>query len=460
MSDDDTTARSTGRRWVVVGIGLTVIGTALPWFTVGPASQLGVATSGRWVLLLAGVAGVASIPLLRDGSGHAARVGVGCAAVSGAIAVLRLVSPPESMRPAVGIAVCAVGSLVTALAARRAVRPSADAHPPREPARPAVRIARRTITVTLLGALILALWPLGDRALPSSPDPADDFDVAVQRFEALVDAETDVFEPCHSNLLHHGRSTDVVVVLFHGLTNCPRQYLELGQALHAEGANVLITRAPGHGIATSDGAALAGAGALRSLTAGRLVDFADDTVDLAAGLGDDVRVSGLSMGGVVALWVAQHRDDVERVVAIAPALELPSVPNAVSTVFTSLFTRLPTVTISEERHIDHDYAALSTKGLAATFGLGQAVADRGLDDVPAVDHLTVMLNPDDPLVSEESVVELMDAWSERGADVSIVEFDPIGLRHDLIDVGQPNADPDHVYPLVVDALGFPGAWPT
>ena len=69
-----------------------------------------------------------------------------------------------------------------------------------------------------------------------------------------------------------------------------------------------------------------------------------------------------------------------------------------------------------------------------------------------------MLNPDDPLVSESDVRELMAGWVRQGANVSIVEFDPIGLRHDLIDVGQPDADPDHVYPLVVEALGFPDAW--
>ena len=51
-------------------------------------------------------------------------------------------------------------------------------------------------------------------------------------------------------------------------------------------------------------------------------------VDIAAGLGDEVRVLGLSMDGVVAAWTAQERSDVDRVVAISPALTIPFVPVA------------------------------------------------------------------------------------------------------------------------------------
>jgi alpha-beta hydrolase superfamily lysophospholipase len=116
----------------------------------------------------------------------------------------------------------------------------------------------------------------------------------------------------------------------------------MAEALHQQGANVVVLRAPGHGRATADGSEIAGAP--HSLTAHQLADYADDSIDIAVGLGDQVRVHGLSMGGVVSLWVAQHRPEVERVVAMAPAFEIPGVPNAVTTAFTNLFSRTPSFT--------------------------------------------------------------------------------------------------------------------
>jgi alpha-beta hydrolase superfamily lysophospholipase len=62
----------------------------------------------------------------------------------------------------------------------------------------------------------------------------------------------------------------------HGLTNCPRQYQEMAEALHQQGANVVVLRAPGHGRATADGSEIAGAGAPHSLTVHQLADYADD----------------------------------------------------------------------------------------------------------------------------------------------------------------------------------------
>ena len=47
-------------------------------------------------------------------------------------------------------------------------------------------------------------------------------------------------------------------------------------------------------------------------------------VDIAAGLGDQVTIAGLSAGGVVAAWAAQHRRDVHRAVLIAPSLGVRS----------------------------------------------------------------------------------------------------------------------------------------
>lgn len=472
-------------RLATVGLSVMALGCTMPWFSVGPATTLGTATGGVWVLALSVGAAILTIAR-RFQPDDRLLLGAAVLVVIGVVATVAIaLQPPTSMTVSVGPAASLAGALVTLFALAPGVRSAAaslgirtrreadeatatatasatnDSVGDDEPTRlggwnRAARIGGWILGGIGIAILVLGFWPISLDGLDATPQPTTSFDDALARFDALRASETDVYPPCESRLMHHGEPTDVVVVLFHGLTNCPRQYVELGDEMFEQGATVLITRAPGHGI--GDQEALFGAGALRDLDANQLAGYADEAIDLAVGLGDEVRASGLSMGGVVALWVAQHRAEVSDVVAIAPAMELPVVPNVVSTFFTNLFSRVPTITISHERHIDHDYAAESTNGLAATFALGQAVADRGLESPAVIDDLTVMLNPDDPLVSETDITALMEAWRTAGTDVRITEFDAIGLRHDLIDLGQPNADPDHVYPLVLAELGFEDTW--
>ena len=84
--------------------------------------------------------------------------------------------------------------------------------------------------------LVMAVWPASTSGLGSQPDPAATFDEAVERFESLTADEPGVvFEPCESVLMDHGEATEVAVVLFHGLTNCPEQFIEFGEMLHDDG---------------------------------------------------------------------------------------------------------------------------------------------------------------------------------------------------------------------------------
>ncbi len=461
---------------LIAGGVVMMAGATAPWFTVGPASRLGLDDDG-WLVLIAGlVVVVCSIGFRRSGDQrwlYPAMAGELVALITLTVAVA---TPPTSMSVSAGIVMALVGSLMVAggailviLSGRQAPaadggrpsdafddeRPRADAP---EPAGPTRAVGRWVgwLALALVGALgVVGCWPVGIGGLGAEPAPTTDHQQALDRFASITAAEPDfVYEPCRSRLLDHGERTARAVVLFHGLTNCPRQYLEMAESIHQQGANVLILRAPGHGHAEADGERIAGGGALHSLNAEQLADYADDAVDIALGLGDEVLVHGLSMGGVIALWTAQFRPDVSRVLALAPAFELPIVPNAVSTVFTNIFARVPSITRSHDRRIDHDYAAESSRGLAATFALGQAVMDEGLEVGPAIDDVTVVLNPDDPLVHEPDIEALVEAWDRTRDVVDVVVLEPAGLPHDCIDLAQPKANADAVYPTVLEALGF------
>ncbi|MEO6913370.1 MAG: alpha/beta fold hydrolase, partial [Candidatus Baltobacteraceae bacterium] len=132
----------------------------------------------------------------------------------------------------------------------------------------------------------------------------------------------------------HGRRTARSVVLLHGLSASPTQFIELGRALHARGYNVLAPRLPRHGYndRLTD--------ALGRLTAVELRQVTRESIAIARGLGDHVSVVGFSLGGLMAAWAAQHHD-VDSAVCIAPFLGLAWVPSVLAWPAALLMLRLP-----------------------------------------------------------------------------------------------------------------------
>ncbi|NTU86198.1 MAG: hypothetical protein HGA45_43865, partial [Chloroflexales bacterium] len=65
-------------------------------------------------------------------------------------------------------------------------------------------------------------WPPRTRHLRPSARPTGTYAEALARFEALrARDDTSVLPVCRSYLLDHSGPTDSVVVLLHGMTNCP-----------------------------------------------------------------------------------------------------------------------------------------------------------------------------------------------------------------------------------------------
>jgi esterase/lipase len=329
-----------------------------------------------------------------------------------------------------------------------------DASPRRQRRSLSVRILRWTgavLAAVVALVTVMAVWPASTSGLRAEPEPTTTHDEAVARFaEVTAGEEGSVFEPCESRLLDHGKATDVVVVLFHGLTNCPEQFAEFGSELFEKGANVLILRAPRHGLANAAGDGIGGLSNIDGLTAGELTDFADTAIDIATGLGDDVRVLGLSMGGVLATWTAQERADVDRVVAVAPAMSIPRVPGFLTTGFVNLFDKVPGLDLPGESNLDHAYAGESTKGLVATFLLARFVERSAHDRGPAAADVVVVVNPHDNQVDNGFVTGFASSWGPQG--VPVVTLPDQGLPHDVIDPDQPDGDTDLVYPILVDLL--------
>lgn len=298
--------------------------------------------------------------------------------------------------------------------------------------------------------LLRVRMPTNDRA----PRPAHTYDDALDRLKRLEKADDEgVNSRCHTQLLTHGRRTERVTVLLHGYTNCPYQFLALGEQLHTAGHNVLIPRFPRHGLAPlSDEQG--------KLTVEDLVGLANDAVDIAGGLGEHVTVCGLSMGGALAAWVAQNRPDVDRVVALSPALAPTAAPTGRRRMAANLLSILPNfyrwrdpANHEPPPGNEHQYPRVSSRGLAVLLRLGQIVFYEAQRGRPAVQTIVIVGNPADDVVDPEFTAQVVAAWEAHGADIETRDLPAdLELIHDYIDPTQPGQQVDAVYPILTELL--------
>lgn len=247
-----------------------------------------------------------------------------------------------------------------------------------------------------------------------------------------------------SILLTHGSRAARAVVLLHGLTNSPRQFRPFAERLFAEGYNVWVPRLPHHGERTG------GAKNLERMTAEELRALGDASVDVGHGLGDTVIVVGLSAGGTLAAWIAQERR-VDRVVIVAPALEIAAVPSALATPLLGLAVRVPDVTRREapDTGARDREPGWTTRGIGQMLRLGAAIRDASRERRPAAHAVAFLLNANDRTVKARPALQLAERWSARGTPVRVYELSgALHLAHDVIDPRERGADTAAVYPVL------------
>ena len=189
--------------------------------------------------------------------------------------------------------------------------------------------------------------------------------------------EGDIRPDSHTRLLTHGAKTKHAIVMFHGFTNSPAQYTILAQIFFENGYNVLLPRLQYHGfidVLTED---------LEKLRASDIVSLTQESVDIAQGLGENVIVLGLSAGGVMAGWAAQHRSDISLAVVISPFLGLAFFPKWFSQTLKTVLPKIPNAFIwwdprKKEKLPGpaHAYPRVSTHSMAEILIVGaQLLAD-------------------------------------------------------------------------------------
>jgi len=261
-----------------------------------------------------------------------------------------------------------------------------------------------------------------------------EFAEALARYQALArrDDET-IHARGGSVLLGHGGPTRRAVLLLHGLTASPMQWDALARNLHASGDTVLVPRLPGHGarerLTTQ----------LRELRGAHLIEAAHEALAIARGFGSSVTVAGFSLGGLLALWLAQH-EQVDHAVAIAPFLGVACVPHRATAALAAALRRLPNAFLwwdpirREKLMPDHGYPRYPTHAIAESLGIAVRLARLARAAPPATRRITIVENASETGVSNAAARAVAAAWRAHGADgVAVHRITGLPPSHDVIE---------------------------
>lgn len=312
------------------------------------------------------------------------------------------------------------------------------------------KISGLVLTGLLIVILLLAIMPIDISDLASNPNPATSYADSVQRIQSvLAEEDGQVCDICGTRFYTHGDRTKKVVVLVHGLTNSPRQFEELGQMLFKDGYNVLIPRMPFHGLKTHT------VSELGNTTTEDLRLFSDEIADMAAGLGEEVTVVGLSGGGTVAAWIAQNRSDVDKAVLIAPLYGVATVPPFANKMLGNLFVRIPDITwaSSSEPPRESVYLGWSTRGVAEYMVFSRAAKPVADGEPAQVGNIVLVTNGNDHTVNNGMSEAVAEKWETAGATITRYQFDEsLGLPHDYIDISAIGDKSQWIYPILIELI--------
>ena len=285
--------------------------------------------------------------------------------------------------------------------------------------------------------------------------PPEAYDEALEIVSGLQALDGPNVNPvCRTLLYTHGRRTERSLVLLHGFTNCPRQFDDLGRQFFDRGWNVLIPRYPRHGYSDRLNTAIA------ELRAEHLMAVADRSALAASGLGEKVVVAGLSLGGILAGYLAETHAGIERAVLIAPMFGLRPISGPALTALGIAAQTLPNFymwwnrSAKENIKPPHGYPRFATHAYAALFETGRFVMTTGRTAAPKTRDIVVITNAAEPRLDNRFTYQLVEQWRRHGASVETFEFPSSeGLPHDLIDpVSNPPAVIERSYPVITKAI--------
>ena len=316
----------------------------------------------------------------------------------------------------------------------------------------------------LVVLVVVLFTPLLDRPIAVDAAPAGTFQEAMDLADELQAADGPEVNPrCRSEVIDQGQRTEKAVVLLHGYTNCPAQFSALARAYADAGYNVVVPRLPGHGEADRLTTALS------DIDPAAVTETGDLAVDIAAGLGEELTVVGLSGGGTLAGWLASERDEVTDAVLIAPLVVPKVVPEFAVAPVARASRFIPDAFLwwdSDLRDALDDppyaYPRFSLRSLGAFLAIGRDTQTTEPARETPLERLVVVANENDAAVSNAGVYDVERQLEQllpldvEGVDRIDYVFDAdAGYKHDVIDPEGENADNlDQIYPVLGPLLGL------
>ncbi len=281
------------------------------------------------------------------------------------------------------------------------------------------------------------------------PDLTPDTYAALER---LLERDHErISEAGRTKLLLHRERRPKAIVLLHGLTASPTQFVRFAHDLHDRGHNVIVPRLPRHGHRDRLSEALA------HLTADDLRHSALQTIDVARDLGDEVVVAGFSLGGLITTWLAQ-REPLHRAVAIAPFFGVSWMPNRFMVPLTDVMLRIPNMfhwwnPIARERQMpEHGYPRYATHAVAHAYRLAREVIDASPSPI-AAEKLVFVTNARESAVNNGAVRRLASSLREASPQrVEEVVLREVPFLHDIIEPLRYPHVADRVYPQLLDII--------
>jgi carboxylesterase len=256
-----------------------------------------------------------------------------------------------------------------------------------------------------------------------------------------------------SAVLDHGRRTERVTVLLHGLTASPRTWRDFARARHARGENVLIPRLPRHGHADRMSETLA------ELSSTELAAQGERIMDAAAALGQRIVLVGHSLGGSLALHLAHNDGRVYRAIAVAPFLGIKRLPHDWHAWARALLERTPNRflywnPIDRGRNLPlHGYHRYTTRSLAAGLALADALREDALRGPPRAAHVEIVRNAGETSVNNRTIDDLVERWrAVGGANVVVHRLVGLGASHDVVEPERKGAPAARFLPLLGELL--------
>ena len=254
---------------------------------------------------------------------------------------------------------------------------------------------------------------------------------------------------CRTRVYSHRRRVERSLVLLHGFTNCPQQFDALGRQFHERGWNVVIPRYPRHGYSDRLNTSIS------ELRGDHLIALANRAAAVGAGLGERLTVAGLSLGAILAGYIAQTREGVERAALIAPMLGMRPFPGPVLNGMSRVAKVIPNFymwwdnELKEKLDPPYGYPRFSTHAYAALFDCGRMLVRSARARPPLARSIVVITNAGEPRLDNRFTYRLVDSWRRHGAAVETFEFAASdALTHDLIDPGNAAQNTPYVYPIV------------